>query len=204
MSYTKEMTKEIVEAYTENPTRETVDALAEKFEKSVKSVIGKLSREGVYRREVYTTKTGEKPVTKLELVAEISSLLEVDDWRLEGLEKAPKQALKIIRDGVKAGSWKEELNEGLGDMGPLAGNRVEEWQHIREKGFPVRVNRVKPILGKISFNKEVLGVKEQSLSPDLFLPPEDYEMVKSPPMPPVGPRGKMPVPPEKTEQGSPQ
>ena len=113
MSYTKEMTKEIVETYTENPTRETVDALAEKFEKSVKSVIGKLSREGVYRREVYTTKTGEKPVTKLELVAEISSLLEVDDWRLEGLEKAPKQALKIIRDGVKAGSWKEELNEGM-------------------------------------------------------------------------------------------
>jgi hypothetical protein len=98
MSYTKEMTKEMVEAYVENPTRETVDMLSEKFEKSVKSIIGKLSREGVYRREVYTTKAGSKPITKLELVAEIAAGLEIEDWRLEGLEKAPKLALKAIAE----------------------------------------------------------------------------------------------------------
>lgn len=113
MSYTKEMTIEMVEAYNENPTRETVDFLSNKYNKSVKSVIGKLSREGVYRREVYTTKTGEKPVTKVELVAELSELLEIEEWKLSGLEKAPKQALKEILNGVKAGSWVEELNEGL-------------------------------------------------------------------------------------------
>ena len=100
MSYTKEMTKEIVEAYNDMPTRNTVDQLAEKYDKSVKSIIGKLSREGVYRREVYTTKTGEKPVTKLELVAEIAAGLDIDDFLLTGLEKAPKMALKAIKESI--------------------------------------------------------------------------------------------------------
>ena len=98
MSYTKEMTKEMIEAYNETPTRETVDMLSEKFGKSVKSIIGKLSREGVYRREVYTTKSGDKPITKLELVAEIAAGLEIEDWKLTGLEKAPKLALKAIAE----------------------------------------------------------------------------------------------------------
>lgn len=100
MSYTKEITKEIVETYNETPTRETVDQLAEKFDKSVKSIIGKLSREGVYRREVYTTKSGDKPVTKLELVAEIAAGLDIEDFYLTGLEKAPKMALKAIKDAI--------------------------------------------------------------------------------------------------------
>ena len=100
MSYTKEMTKEMVEAYNETPTRETVNMLSEKYSKSVKSIIGKLSREGVYRREVDTTKTGDKPVTKQELVAEIATLLDVEDWKLTGLEKSPKQALKTIKDAL--------------------------------------------------------------------------------------------------------
>lgn len=102
MSYTKEMTEAIVSAYQESPTRETVDTLAETYEKSVKSIIGKLSREGVYRREVYTTKTGEKPVTKQELVAEIATGLEIADWKLAGLEKAPKLALKEIRNAIES------------------------------------------------------------------------------------------------------
>ena len=100
MSYTKEMTKEMLEKYSSEPTRETVDALAEKFNKSVKSVIGKLSREGVYRREVYKTKAGLKPVTKLELVAEIAQTLDIEDWRLTGLEKAPKEALRVIKEAI--------------------------------------------------------------------------------------------------------
>ncbi|MDG1857874.1 MAG: hypothetical protein P8I94_02145 [Emcibacteraceae bacterium] len=109
MSYTKEMTKEVIEAYQADPSRDTVDALAEKFDKSVKSIIGKLSREGIYRREVYTTKAGEKPVTKIELVAELAEELDIEDWKLSGLEKAPKQALKEILNGVKAGLENEDM-----------------------------------------------------------------------------------------------
>lgn len=103
MSYTKEMTAAIVAAYTETPTRETVEELAETYEKSVKSIIGKLSREGVYKRESYKTKTGDDPVTKLEIVANICTHLGLETWHLAGLEKSPKAALKFLEAGLERG-----------------------------------------------------------------------------------------------------
>ncbi len=56
MNYTPEETLFMVEAYTAEPSRETVEKLAVKLEKSVKSIIGKLSREGVYQRAAYKSK----------------------------------------------------------------------------------------------------------------------------------------------------
>jgi len=98
MNYTKEQTQYIVEKYESDPTIETVNDLAEEMEKSSKSIIGKLSREGVYRRSVYTTKSGCAPITKIELVSLIASNLDLDEERqlLEGLEKAPKQVLVLL------------------------------------------------------------------------------------------------------------
>ena len=49
MNYTEDQTKHIIEAYQRNPNRDTVEMLADELQKSVKSIIGKLSREGVYR-----------------------------------------------------------------------------------------------------------------------------------------------------------
>jgi len=100
VNYTQDQVEYIVNQYRLNPTRETVEELAEELNKSVKSIIGKLSREGVYRKTEYTTKTGEKPVTKLELVTELAEKLELEDWELAGLEKAPKVALKNILKGI--------------------------------------------------------------------------------------------------------
>jgi len=100
VNYTQEQVNYIVREYLEEPTRETVEELAEELNKSVKSIIGKLSREGVYKKTEYTTKTGEKPVTKLELVQELAEKLELEDWQLAGLEKAPKVALKNILKGI--------------------------------------------------------------------------------------------------------
>jgi hypothetical protein len=100
MSYTKELTAQIIAIYQEDPTRDTVDELAIKHERSVKSIIGKLSKEGVYRREVYVTKTGDKPVTKLELVGELEVLLDIES--LEGLEKSPKPVLVRLLAEIKA------------------------------------------------------------------------------------------------------
>ena len=85
VNYTQEQVNYIVREYLEEPTRETVEELAEELNKSVKSIIGKLSREGVYKKTEYTTKTGEKPVTKLELVQELAEKLELEDWQLAGL-----------------------------------------------------------------------------------------------------------------------
>ena len=78
MNYTELSTKYMVQEYTADPTRETVEKLAEELDKSIKSVIGKLSREGVYRREIYKTKSGETPVTKVEIVSSIAESLGLD------------------------------------------------------------------------------------------------------------------------------
>ena len=102
MNYNEEQTKHIVEAYQSNPNRETVEALAKELSKSIKSIIGKLSREGVYRREIYKTKTGELPVTKVEIVSDIADNLGIEVESLSGLEKAPKATLKKLKEALEA------------------------------------------------------------------------------------------------------
>ena len=99
-NYTQEQVNHMVEAYTAKPDRVTVDMLAEDLDKSVKSIIGKLSREGVYKKQVYTTKTGEVPVTKEFLISGLAELFEVDSSKLMGLEKAPKQVIKFLHDTI--------------------------------------------------------------------------------------------------------
>ena len=97
LNYTEEQVEMMTNQYRLNPSRETVEKLADELNKSVKSIIGKLSREGVYKKTEYTTKTGEKPITKSQLVQELEELLECD---LKGLEKAPKSALVEIRNAI--------------------------------------------------------------------------------------------------------
>ena len=70
-NYTEEMVSEMTTAYTDNPTRDTVDALAKQFGKTTRSIIAKLSREGVYVAQPRTTKSGEPVVAKSELVNQI-------------------------------------------------------------------------------------------------------------------------------------
>lgn len=95
-NYSKEETKWMIAEYQKEPNRDTVDRLSSTLNKSMKSVIGKLSREGVYRRENYITKTGEKPITKLEMITELADHLNLKIEKLEGLEKTPKPALKYL------------------------------------------------------------------------------------------------------------
>lgn len=101
MNYSEEQTKYIVKEYKTNPNRETVESLAIELNKSIKSIIGKLSREGVYRREIYKTKTGELPVTKMEIVSNIADSLGIEVESLAGLEKAPKATLKKLETSLK-------------------------------------------------------------------------------------------------------
>ena len=91
----------MIEEYTAKPNRETVDKLAETLNKSIKSIIGKLSREGVYQKAIYKTKTGEVPITKAEIIFNIADTLDANGERLKGLEKAPKQELKYLYSIVK-------------------------------------------------------------------------------------------------------
>ena len=100
INYTEKQVEHMVEEYTNNPCRETVENLAETLDKSIKSIIGKLSREGVYKKTVYKTKTGEDPETKKEIVQDLAEKLELEYEAIAGLEKSPKAALKILRSAI--------------------------------------------------------------------------------------------------------
>ena len=99
-NYTEEQTNMLVNEYLDSPNPEKVEELAERLGKSKKSIIGKLSREGVYRREAYVSKTGEKPITKVEIVENIADHLGLESRDLAGLEKSPKEALRTLEKSV--------------------------------------------------------------------------------------------------------
>ena len=95
-NYTEEQVEMMRARYQEEPTRETVENLAEELNKSIKSIIGKLSREGIYQKAIYKTKTGEIPITKSQLIEKMAELLDIDSSKIIGLEKAPKQDIKYL------------------------------------------------------------------------------------------------------------
>ena len=100
-NYTEEQVQYMVDQYTAKPNRDTVDLLADELNKSIKSIIGKLSREGVYQKAIYRTKTGEVPMTKGEIIVKVAYLLDADYGRLAGLEKSPKQDLKYLYELIR-------------------------------------------------------------------------------------------------------
>lgn len=100
VNYTPEQTATIVESYVAAPTAETVEALAEQFQKSVRSIVAKLSREGVYKKKEYTTKQGEKPVKKDSTAESIGALLGLSEPEIDSLTKANKTALVKIEAAV--------------------------------------------------------------------------------------------------------
>lgn len=99
MTYTLKEVEVLLDTYTKNPCLEVVDKLSVKLNKPRKSIIAKLVKEGVYQRRGYRTKTGETPITKLALVREIESILDV---KLPGLDKAPKTTIKNMLEKVSA------------------------------------------------------------------------------------------------------
>ena len=133
MNYNEEQTRYIVAWYEQSPTTTTVENLAEELGKSTKSIIGKLSREGVYQRATYKNKTGELPVTKVELVNNIAENLGIEVENLLGLEKAPKATLKYLDlatgiEGIQNSDEyaEEKLKPYIKDIGAV-GNLVDKW-----------------------------------------------------------------------------
>ena len=100
VNYTEEQVAVMIEKYSNNPTRETVEFLAQEMDKSIKSIIGKLSREGVYKKTEYVTKTGEKPITRVEIVENLEEKLGLPNQTLAGLEKSPKTVLRRLYESV--------------------------------------------------------------------------------------------------------
>ena len=100
INYTPEQVIWMSNLYNQTPSRQTVEDIASTLEKSTKSVIGKLAREGIYQKAEYKSKTGEKPITKLQLVTSLATQLELETEELAGLEKAPKGVLKLLCESL--------------------------------------------------------------------------------------------------------
>ena len=100
INYTPEQVEWMSNLYNQTPSRQTVEDIASTLEKSTKSVIGKLAREGIYQKAEYKSKTGEKPITKLQIVSSLAESLDLDVEKLDGLEKAPKGVLKLLCESL--------------------------------------------------------------------------------------------------------
>ena len=96
VNYTPEQTAAMMAAYVANPSAETVATLAEALGKTVRSIVAKLSREGVYVAKTYTTKSGETPVKKDAHADEIAGLANLTEAEADSLTKANKTALAKI------------------------------------------------------------------------------------------------------------
>ena len=96
-NYTEEMVASMTEAYQTNPSRDTVDALAKQFGKTTRSIIAKLSREGVYVAQPRTTKTGEPVVSKAQFVSAIESHFDIT---MPTLVKSGKQDLQKLAEAL--------------------------------------------------------------------------------------------------------
>ena len=95
--YTPEEEQYLLEVYQASENKHgIIDILAESLRKPRRSIIGKLSRLGVYEKKVYLTKQGENPVTKQELVHRLAIKEGIDLDRLTGLEKAPKSVIQAL------------------------------------------------------------------------------------------------------------
>lgn len=93
VNYTPEQTAKMVQQYAEGVSVET---LAKELNKTVRSVVAKLSREGVYKAKEYKTKTGDKPVKKDAHADAIGAVLKLSEGEIDSLTKANKTALEKI------------------------------------------------------------------------------------------------------------
>jgi hypothetical protein len=98
-NYSEAQESRIRELASENDGRlnaELAASLAEEFGKTSRSVIAKIIRMNVaYDRKESTTKTGEPVTSKAKLVEQIGAVVA---GNLDGLDKAPKAALRALAD----------------------------------------------------------------------------------------------------------
>lgn len=92
-NYTAQVIEAMTAAYEANPTRETVDTLAEEFNKPVRSVISKLSALGIYQKATPATKKAEPIIKKEVYVAQLNERLGVELPSVANMTKVDIQRL---------------------------------------------------------------------------------------------------------------
>jgi hypothetical protein len=87
----------LTDEYAIEPTRETVDALAERLNKTPRSIIAKLSALGVYQKTERVTKRGEPVIMKAELVTKVQNAI---GRELPSLNKMTKVDLQFMIEAL--------------------------------------------------------------------------------------------------------
>ena len=95
-NYSQEMVEFISNSYSAAPTRATVDQLAEKFSKTPRSIIAKLSALGIYQKAERVTNRGEPVVKKEVIVAQVAERLGRDLPSVCKMTKVDLEALLEI------------------------------------------------------------------------------------------------------------
>lgn len=98
VNYTAEQTAAVVTGYLAGSSVET---LAAEVGKSVRSIVAKLSKEGVYVAKKAAAKVDGR-VTKADLVAEMAQIMGVEAEVLASLEKASTEALTLVTNALRA------------------------------------------------------------------------------------------------------
>ena len=104
VNYTAKNVEYMVAAYeatfSDSARKAVVEMLANELGKSTKSIIAKLSREGVYIKAVKATKSGAAIVSKAQLVASIAVQLEIQPSLIPSLTKATKADLETVLNAL--------------------------------------------------------------------------------------------------------
>lgn len=95
--YSKEQEAYLEKEYGAEPTRETVDRLAEELEVSPRSIIGKLVSMRIYQAPRRVRKDGKPVELKRDLASEIGEMFGLE---LPSLVKAEREDLRLLRDAM--------------------------------------------------------------------------------------------------------
>jgi len=95
--YTPEDESKLTEAYNSGTS---VEALAEEFSRTVRSVIAKLTQLGVYKPKG-SNLAKKREMLKSEMVSEIATLTGQNEEVMESLEKATGTALKLVLEALR-------------------------------------------------------------------------------------------------------
>jgi hypothetical protein len=99
VNYTEAQTLKLVADYKSGVS---VEEIAQAMGKSVRSIVAKLSREGVYEKKTYVNKQGEAPVKKDAVADFIGEALGLSEADTDSLAKANKRALAAVAEFIKA------------------------------------------------------------------------------------------------------
>jgi len=111
VNYTEQQVESMVRTYNKNPTKLTVESLADTMGKTVRSIVAKLSNEGVYKKVATKKVSTATTMAKKSYVNVIKIMMNARHDQLNSLENVSKKDLEIMLDLLKQLNNEYEIKE---------------------------------------------------------------------------------------------